>query len=63
MFWYKNNVHLGIEIEFIKGKFVFLLVWELDFVKIINVGDQVLFFSKVRIFFAESEKVRSFLCH
>ena len=44
MFEYKNKLNLSMEIEFIKGKFVFSVVRELDFAEIINVRDQFLFF-------------------
>ena len=40
----KNKMYFDMEIEFIKGKFVFLVVWGLDFIEIINVRDQFLFF-------------------
>ena len=50
MFGYKNKVHLGMEIEFINGKFIFSVIWGLDFAEIINVRDQFLFFWKLGYF-------------
>ena len=34
MFEYKNKVHFGIKFEFIKDKFVFSVVWVLDFTEL-----------------------------
>ena len=56
MFGYNNKVHLGMKIEFIKGKFVFSVVWGLDFAEIINVRDQFLFFWKWRYFLQKVKK-------
>ena len=56
MFEYKNKVHRGMKIEFIKGKFVFSVVWVLDFAEIINVRDQFLFFWKYGYFLQKVKK-------
>ena len=69
MFRYKNKVYHDMEIEFIKNKFIFSIIWVLDFVEIINVRNQFLFFWKFYffesedIFFTENKKVRNFLCY
>ena len=63
MFRYNNKVNLSMKIEFIKSKFIFLVVRELDFAEIINVRNKFFIFLKVGIIFAESEKMRDFLCY
>ena len=51
-----------MKIKFIKGKFVFSVVWEIDFKEIINVRDQFLFFWKLG-YFLQKVKKWGFLCY
>ena len=60
MFGYMNKVYLDIEIEFIKGKFVFSVVWWLDFAEIINVRDQFFFFFESEDIFCRKWKSEEF---
>ena len=44
MIGYKNKVYLDMKIEFIKDKFIFLIIWRLNFTEIINVREYFLYF-------------------